>query len=298
MKVERAAGRVCLLVGLVASGCGARTGLETPPPPPIDAGTDAGRDGGPDAGRDAGPDAGQDGGPDAGPPVPTPALLVVVTADNSYRFGFGDARGLRSTFGAAEATVACEIFCCSAPCRTSADCGGFACGPLGACDDGRGAEIYLVPEGAVTSADFLYVVAWSDDSVTQGLLADVRAPSGRVLATSGDPGWSVCATGRDYTAGGPGDGEVAEWLARCARGEGPSRGWVSAGSSGRARLAVGEQNDSDEGDFPLVCGAAGRTDSPDARSSWMWIDTGVGDPFRTPQPEFLIFRLPTRALLP
>jgi hypothetical protein len=119
----------------------------------------------------------------------------------------------------------------------------------------------------------------------QGLLADVRGPSGAILARSGDPDWSVCATGRDYDAGGPGDAEVADWLARGDRGEGPSRGWVARGSTGRARLAVGERNDSEEGDFPLVCGAAGHSDSPvgelrlDARTPRRRAPPGCGSPW-------------------
>ena len=32
----------------------------------------------------------------------------------------------------------------------------------------------MVPEGAASREDFLYVVAWSDDSVTQGLLGEKR----------------------------------------------------------------------------------------------------------------------------
>jgi len=204
---------VVLLALASLSGCGARTGLEVSPPVPIDTGP-----------RPPPIDAGRDGGPDTGPLAVIPELLVVVTADNSYRFGFGDARGLRSTFGAAEATTACEIFCCSAPCTTSADCAGVACGPLGACEDDLGGEVYVVPEGAVTGADFLYVIAWSDDSVTQGLMVDVRDPSGRVLSRSGDRGWSVCATGRDYDRGGPGDAEVADWLRRFTRAGTPGGG--------------------------------------------------------------------------
>jgi hypothetical protein len=283
-----------------ASACGARTGLELEPTPRIDAGVDGGRDAGLDAGTDAAIDGGRDGGRDAGPVVAVPELLVVVTADNSYRFGFGDARALRSTFGAAEATEACEIFCCSVACSRDADCAGARCGPLGACEDGRGAEIYRVPEGAVTSADFLYVVAWSDDSVTQGLLVDVRDPSGRPLARSGDPEWSVCAAGRDYDtgSGGPPDDEVSDWLARCDRGEGPSRGWVGSERAGPPRLAIGERNDSAEGTFPLVCGAPGFADTPTSDTRWVWMDTGRGDPFTTPQPEFLIFRIATRDVLP
>ncbi len=293
--MSRLVDRVVVSLALASLwGCGARTGLEAPTPVPID----ASRDTGPDTGAPPPPtDAGRDSGPDTGPAVVIPDLFVVVTADNSYRFGFGDALGLRSTFGAAEATTACEIFCCSTPCTTSAECAGVACGPLGACEDDLGAEVYVVPEGAVTGADFLYVIAWSDDSVTQGLMVDVRDPSGRVLSRSGDRGWSVCATGRDYDRDGPGDDEVAEWLARCDRADTPSGGWVGSESVNPPRLAVGERNDGDDGEFPIVCGAPGSSDSPTPETAWVWFDGGSGPPFTTPQPEFLLFRVSTRDIL-
>jgi hypothetical protein len=272
---------VVSLASSLAFGCGAKSGLETPS---VDADLDA-----------LSLDAGRDGGP----VVIVPELLVLVTADNSYRFGFGDARGLRSTFGAAEAFTACEIFCCSARCRTDAECGGVRCGPLGACEDGLGAEIYRVPEGAVTGSDFLYVLAWSDDMVTQGLMVEVRDASGATRVLSGDPAWTVCPTDRDFDtgSGGPDDALVASWLERCDR---ESRWVASDAPIGRPGLAVGEANveDAMRGDFPVVCGAPSSPDSPSSSARWMWFTTSMGGPsFTSPQPEFQIFRLPTRAIL-
>lgn len=273
---------VVSLVSSLALGCGAKSGLETPS---VDADLDA-----------FSLDAGRDGGP----VVVVPELLVLVTADNSYRFGFGDARGLRSTFGAAEAFTACEIFCCSPTCRSDAECAGARCGPLGSCEDGLGAEIYRVPEGAVTGSDFLYVLAWSDDSVTQGLMVEVRDASGTTRALSGDAAWAVCPTDQDFDtgSGGPDDALVARWLERCDR---ESR-WVrSDAPAGRPGLAVGEANVEEpmRGDFPVVCGAPGFADSPSPSARWMWFTRAVGSggSFTSPQPEFQIFRLPTAAIL-
>ncbi len=267
---------VAACLATLALGCGARTGLDRPPP------------------RDAGTDVFHH---DAGPVVVIPEILVSVTVDNSYRFGFGDAVALRDAAGAAEAGVASDIFSCSAPCTGDGYCGGVRCGPLGACEDGSGPEVYRIAEWRATSADFLYVVAWSDYSVTQGLLAEIRTVTGRVVR-SGDPGWSACATGRDYDtgSGGPPEAEIDEWLARCNRGDSPSGGWVTEESPG-TRLAVGERNQGADGSFPETCLSTTHGDRIGADARWMWIDARSGDPFVTPQPEFLLFRLPTTALL-
>ncbi len=270
---------------LLLGACGAKSGLVVPEPVPIDANVDA---------FVVPPDAFSF---DAGPIVEVPELIVVATADNSYRFGFGDARGLRSTFGAAEATTACEIFCCSAMCSSDRDCPGVRCGPLGACEDDLGAEIYRVPEGAVTGSDFLYVLGWSDDSVTQGLLVEVRDARGETLLVSGDDAWEACATRQDFDSGsgGPSDDEVAFWLERCDR-----EGWfTSGGSTGGPGLSVGEANDAVGGDFPPVCGAP-TADAISPRARWMWFDDDRGDgrsAFTSAQSEFQIFRISTRAIL-
>lgn len=266
------------------SGCGARSGLEVPPlpdagfdtPPPPDANVDAPR-------------------PDAFSTV-VPEITIRVTADNSYRFGFGDATSMRDVGGAAEAFAACEIFCCSTPC--SAGCAGSACGPFGLCEDGLGAEIYRIEEGRATAADFVYVVAWSDDAVTQGVLGEIQTRDR--IVHSGDDGWSVCATGRNYNtgSGGPPESELNEWLRRCNGGDSPSGGWVGVTSSGPS-LAIGETNGGSEGDFPETC-IGSSPDSISREARWMWFDRDAragADPFVEVQPEFLIFRLPTRVLL-
>jgi hypothetical protein len=269
-RVSAASAALALLVS-----CGARTGLDVEPA--------AER---PDAGRR-----------DTGPVVVVPALTVVLTADNAYRFGFGSERALRSMFGAAEATSAGQIFNCSEPCTGGRACSISGCGPAGACEDGEGPEIYVVPEGAATGEDFLYVVAWSDDSVTQGLLGEIRTPDGRVVRT-GEPGWEVCATGVDYDRGGPGDGEVNTWLGRCASRGGPSGGWVGVTMAGPS-LAIGETNAGSDGDFPETCIDPSFGDHLSRETRWIWMTprAGEGGAFTTPAPEFLIFRLPTRAIV-
>ena len=281
---------------LVIAGCGARTGVEVPPPP--DANIDAYVVPPPDATVDAFRVPRPDANLDAFNPV-VPEIIVRVTADNSYRFGFGDARTLRDVRGAAEATTACEIFCCSPACTTSSQCDGFPCGPEGVCEDGLGPEVYRIAEGRATAEDFLYVVAWSDNSVTQGVLGEIETRDR--LVRTGDEGWSVCATGQDFDtgSGGPSEADLTRWLSRCNVGDSPSRGWVGVTRSGSG-LAVGETNRGELGDFPETCITPGHGDhiSPEAR--WMWFDRDTaagGDPFFELQPEFLIFRLATTALL-
>lgn len=156
------------------------------------------------------------------------------------------------------------------------------------------------------------MVAWCDDSTTQGLIGEfIRGQS--VLRT-GDAGWEVCATGvyKDAGSGAPGptQDEVNTQLALCNAGTvstaSGSGGWVNehgavtAGAVGT--LAIGEDNRTSRNpDFPIVCqmddlGNRG----VDAEAKWMWyLPPGYpgSDPFvhpggHNPTRAFLIFRLP------
>src|SRR5690606_16644333 len=109
---------------------------------------------------------------------------------------------------------------------TDADCSVGACA-FGSCnDDGLGPETYIVPGDDTQEGDFVYVVTWSDDATTQGLLGRFAAveEDGSVLYT-GDPQWTVCATGVDYDIDGdaqkgPPLATINEWIGKCNDGEG------------------------------------------------------------------------------
>src|SRR4051794_4899583 len=72
---------------------------------------------------------------------------VNITADNAYKFGYGTVAAMTSILGSAENTTAGAIFNCPP----------------------SGLETYLnVP--AITNG-YLYIIGYSDDSASQGVLA-------------------------------------------------------------------------------------------------------------------------------
>jgi hypothetical protein len=199
-------------------------------------------------------------------------INATITADNAYRFAYGDAAGVTSFFANVESHLAGDIFSC-----------------------GAGPEIYpnipYVPNG------YLYIVAYSDNAVTQGVLA--QFVSGAMASYSGSTAWQVYATGMDFNpgSGGPSVAAINDQIAIAnAGGGGPgsSRGWVGpnggpVGAGYEGTLAIGEDNGSAAGDFPQVCPTA---IGPAAK--WMWYrPSGVADPFKgNVAGEYLIFRLP------
>src|SRR5689334_12548542 len=86
--------------------------------------------------------------------VPDLALLiepvhVVLTADNAYAFGWGDALGVSSLKGRPPTATAGDIFNC----------------PVG-----TGPEAYDVPAAESPPDGYLYVVTWDDEAVTEGVI--------------------------------------------------------------------------------------------------------------------------------
>jgi hypothetical protein len=141
-----------------------------------------------------------------------------------------------------------------------------------------------------TTDDYLYIAAWSDDGVQQGLLVDVTINGN--LTQSGDPAWDVFASGIDMdAAGAPILPVMSAQIAIANGGGGPSLGWVAP--------AIGGNN---TGTFPptnpwVAVGVILPS------SQWMWYDSGkdtvsstlgFSPPFRLGfnHDEFLIFRLP------
>ena len=201
------------------------------------------------------------------------ASNVSITADNAYMVNSGDSEGMNPAPMAVYNTTAEEIHSCS-----------------------TGPEFYAdIPVG-----EYLYIAAWSDSLVRQGVLAQFLTPSFDPIY-SGDPRWEVCATG---VSGGPDPDTVNAQIAECNLGTGGttySQGWVDFGGGPTGTvgtLAFGEPNLDDSGmpGFPGACpnppNASANSISIDA--VWMWYNPdGRLDPFIDPKPpgEFLIFRL-------
>jgi hypothetical protein len=299
----------------VAIGC-ATNAAQEPDVPGADSGTGATTDGtvatgdtgakdaaaAADTGTDAGAalDTGIDTGvldPDTGPPAP---VECVVTCDNAYGFGWGDATSLKTYNTAPASVVAGDIFNC----------------PVG-----NGPEAYNIPAADAPPSAFLYAVAWADHSVTQGLIGQFKREGSPPLYT-GDLNWQVCATGIDYNTSivaqrpGPPLAEINAEIVKCNNGTGDpatsSAGWVNslgavtAGAIGH--LAIGEDNSSPAGNFPIACQPTtlpdgGKTLGIDPVAKWMWY-TSVpgGDAFRWSSQahtrHFLIFRLSASRLPP
>jgi hypothetical protein len=209
-----------------------------------------------------------------------------MTADNAYMFGWGDAMQVATLKGQPANALAADIFNC----------------PIG-----KGPEEYTVPGAQAPIGAYLYLVAWADNTTTQGIIGQFER-GGAPLYT-GDPAWEVCATGLSYPTNVPGGGPpvttVNAEIAKCNAGGGStsttSAGWVhsqgavTAGAVGT--LVAGEDNSSASGTFPLVCQQdANGVGGIDAAARWMWYrPPGVVDPFRASGTNntrtFLLFRL-------
>jgi hypothetical protein len=237
----------------------------------------------PDATVQPQPDAAQASGP----------VNVVITADNAYSFGYGDGGSITHFTQGVRAQLAGEIFNC----------------PVGV-----GPEAYTIPAADAPDGAYLYIIAWDDLAVTQGVLGEFRRDTGSVL--TGDERFEVCATGLDYSSGpdattGPTLATINTEIARCNDGTGDpattSKGWVNVNGAttvgAQGKLAVGETNADAGGTFPIVCqpmnGAAGVS----ADAHWMWFDPmdGGGDAFHSNGTNrfkaFLIFRLGAAVIL-
>lgn len=241
--------------------------------------------------RAGAPDA--SGGDDAAPsvdaaPHATGPVHVVITADNAYSFGYGDAAGITHFTQGQRAQTAGQIFNC----------------PIG-----EGPEVYTIPEADAPDGAYLYVVTWDDLAVTQGVLGQFTRDTGTLY--TGDSRFQVCATGIDYSTGpnalvGPTQAIIDAEITRCNAGSGASAttsmGWVTTAGALTAnalgKLAVGEANDDQAGTFPITCQPTATTLGIDSAAKWMWydpVDGQPGDAFHSTGVNrfkaFLIFRL-------
>ena len=222
--------------------------------------------------------------------APATDVEAVVTTDNAFSFGYGSDTAL-STFIRGEGSDGPGIFNC----------------PVG-----FGPVAFLVPKEKAPVGAYLYIIAWADNEVTQGTLAQFKRVGGEAIY-SGDGAWEVCAIGEPYEDLGPGPDQatVDAKIGECnkgATGATYSKGWVTTAGAktpgALGKLAFGETNEDGAGDFPIVCqkdeaGVAG----VDPTARWMWFDPQDGqsafvgnDNNRTKT--FLVFRLPASALPP
>jgi hypothetical protein len=218
---------------------------------------------------------------------PATDVEVIITSDNAYSFGWGDKNRINTFNFRTPSTTAEEIFSCAS-----------------------GPEKYTIPAAEAPISAYLYVIAWSDRSVTQGAVGQFQRKGGTPIFT-GTEKWEVCATGDgSYVApaNGPAKDVVNAEITKCNAGSGSkdttSGGWVSntgpitPGAVGL--LAIGEDNSTDRtaitaaNPFPIACNI-------DPKAHWMWYAApGDMSPFISTggntSREFLIFRLPTAAI--
>ncbi len=188
-------------------------------------------------------------------------LSINATADNSYGIYFGTDTAVHQFIGGAQNRTAGEI----------ASVESFS--------------------PAIASTDEVYVVAWSDRGVIQGLLIDIFNDTTGEEFLSGDLDWEVAATGvslPSVTSPFPTLDELTAQIELANEGNNPSEGWKPVTVTSLTN-----------GDGPMVSGFIdGFADiSPDSRM--MWYDngrsTGSEAPFKpgADHDEYLIFRMST-----
>ena len=188
----------------------------------------------------------------------------VITVDNAYGFAFGDVNGITTTsyYGGLRNTSAGEI-ANGAPVLFSGPTGpGFT-------NPGVGPELYDLP--SLAPPDYMYLIAWSDDSSYQGAIGSFTIGSTSV-GTLPNTGWEVFATGIDLDSTvasdtlttDPADVQLINdqiAIANANAGNaGTSIGWVDEngmlpnGSLGLGELALVSTTTPEavEGSFPLV----------------------------------------------
>jgi len=180
---------------------------------------------------------------------------VQLTADNAYAIYTGDANGVSAFHGGDENVTAADI---------------------------RAAESYSF---TMADGEAIYVAAWSDDGIAQGLLAEFNI-DGTILTTSNSD-WEVMATGidLDVSSSAPSLVDLSAQIALANAGAVPSGGWVPS--------TIGVLNDGNSSVYgtQLVSSMA-------STINWAWYDSGncssANQPFSggCNHDEYLVFRLP------
>ena len=239
---------------------------------------------------------------------------VVITVDNAYGFGFGDVNGMTTTsyFGGIRNTSAGEITNGLPVLYTAGD----ANAGNGFTNSGIGPEQYDL--NGLPASDYLYLIAWSDDTTLQGALGSFTVGSTTIGTVSG-VGWEVFATGIDRDSNIAGDTltnsptDIALINSQIALantnsgGVGTSIGWVDEDgllpddSPGSGALVFGDDNTGGAGGTHPF----GAINGIDSNARWMWYNedpSTISNPFSAgPEGpdghhEFLIFRIPVNAI--
>ncbi len=188
---------------------------------------------------------------------------VTMTADNAYAIYYGDEFSATVQLGWAENTTPTMIW---------------------------STESYSL---TIPDNSWIYIAAWSDDKVKQGVLADFTNLTIGGQVVSGNTPWEVTATGVDLDNASPPPSLalMTTEILDANAGTNPSLGWVTPTASPLDNLAGG------------IHGVTIGTIDDDAR--WMWYDSGAdttsaNPPFTVPysgfeHDEFLIFRIPVEA---
>lgn len=263
------------------------------------------------------------------PPYVPPDVHVLLTADNAYGFGYGSASAIQTYFMGVE-DGSDDIFLCSQACGPSLPpCAVGDCDAFGTCDDDRGGpETYIVPGNTANVGDYLYVVTWSDELSTQGLVGQFRASDGSNTVYTGDDRWEVCATGDDIdpTNADPSVAFINTHIVACNAGvplpvsdsgsdagtpENPSNGWISTSlgnnpdAMNRGLVVLPPAMDGTIGRFDELCRKplSMTGDAVDPEAAWMWYDNDTTmaptafDSNGQTRGDFLIFRLPLSAVI-
>lgn len=238
----------------------------------------------------------------------------VITVDNAYGFGFGSATGMTTSsyYGGIRNVLAAEITN-GLPVLYTA---GTANAGNGYRNIGVGPELYDL--NAIPASDYMYLVAWSDDTSYQGAIASFTVGS-TTISTNPGVGWEVYATGIDRDSNIAGDtltnsaADIALINSQIVLansmggGAGTSVGWVDEagllpdGSTGSGALVFGDDNTGGVGGTHPF----GAINGIDSTGQWMWYNedpSTIANPFLAgPEGsdghhEFLIFRIPVAAI--
>jgi hypothetical protein len=238
----------------------------------------------------------------------------VITVDNAYGFGFGSATGMTTSsyYGGIRNVLAAEITNGLPTLYTAGD----ANVGNGYRNIGVGPELYDL--NAIPASDYMYLVAWSDDTSYQGAIASFTVGS-TTISTNPGVGWEVYATGIDRDSNIAGDtltnsaGDIALINSQITLansmggGAGTSVGWVDEagllpdGSTGTGALVFGDDNTGGVGGTHPF----GAINGIDSAGQWMWYNEDpatISNPFLAgPEGsdghhEFLIFRIPVSAI--
>ena len=138
---------------------------------------------------------------------------------------------------------------------------------------------------AANTGDWFYMIAWSDDSVKQGLIGEF---TGTQTIFSGNSAWEVFPTKKNYGNNqAPDATEINSFITTANN----TSGWVAP--------TVGPTNLNSN----AIYGSNVKVNNVDDNANWMWHDTGrdpsAGKPFEGfNHDEFLIFRIPVWEMAP